>query len=170
MIFFKFNQLFSCYFFYYLLLAGFFGFNQLISCYFFFICFLQYIYTIVYSKFPFCCLDITTKWLIVKETILCKLKEQTSWEMQKKNSRWRICTGRNFKLCKNINEVLSQINCSSEKQYSSCQKIVQGWLSGVQKYHDTLTAYKIKIDELVVEVRHVLIKNFFILLIFFSIR
>ena len=82
--FFKFNQLFSCFFFYYLLLAGFFGFNQLISCYFFFICFLQYIYTIVYSKFPFCCLDITTKWLIVKETILCKLKEQTSWEMQKK--------------------------------------------------------------------------------------
>ena len=67
--------------------------------------------------------------------------------MQKKNSRWRICTGRNFKLCKNINEVLSQINCSSEKQYSSCQTIVQGWLSGVQKYHDTLTAYKIKIDE-----------------------
>jgi hypothetical protein len=128
---------------------------------------LQYIYTSIYSKFTLCCLDITTKWLSVKEVILCKLKEQTSWEVQKKIADEEFALEQILKMCKNINEVLSPINCSSEKQYSSSQKIVQGWLSGVQKYHDTLTAYKIKIDELVIEVRHVKIKNFFHFINFF---
>ena len=115
---------------------------------------MQYIYTIVYSKFTFCSLDLK------KQTILCKVKEQKSWEMQKKIADEEFALEEISKMCKNINEVLSQIDCSSEKQYSSCQKTVQGWLSGVQKSHDSLTAYKIKIDELVVEVRHIIIKNF----------
>jgi hypothetical protein len=63
-------------------------------------------------------------------------------------------------MCQNINAVLAQIDCSSEKHYSSCQKTVQGWLSGVQKSHDSLTAYKIKIDELVVEVSFFLRAHF----------
>ncbi len=68
--------------------------------------------------------------------------------MQKKIADEEFALEEISKMCKNINEVLSQIDCSSEKQYSYCQKTVQGWLSGVQKSHDSLTAYKIKIDEL----------------------
>jgi hypothetical protein len=87
---------------------------------------LQYIYTIVYSKFTFCSLDL-------KETILCKVKEKKSWEMQKKIADEEFALEEISKMCKNINEVLSQIDCSSEKQYSSCQKTVQGWLYLVSK-------------------------------------
>ena len=43
-----------------------------------------------------------------------------------------------FDMCQNINAVLAQIDCSSEKHYSSCQKTVQGWRNLVFKNPTTL--------------------------------